>query len=155
MIVLRRSDSATACSASAFERKKRVRWKLVAPIAEKKTKRSTPARSAARSRRTVPSPFTSSSRRGGWSRIVAPRWIDGLDPAHRVPEPVRVAEVGEGDLDVDPLRPEPARIADERANRVPPLEELGDERRAHDARCPRDEDHPARHPTAHARARCT
>ena len=53
-------DSRTACSASAFERKKRVRWNPVAPIAEKKTKRDTPALSASRSRRMVASPLTSS-----------------------------------------------------------------------------------------------
>ena len=50
----------TARSASALARKKRVRWNSVAPIAEKKRKRFTPARSAERSSRTVASPFSSS-----------------------------------------------------------------------------------------------
>ncbi len=45
------SAASTMSSASAFERKKRVRWCRLAPIALKKTKRRTPAPSAARSRR--------------------------------------------------------------------------------------------------------
>ena len=59
------SEAATRCSASALARKKRVRWKLVAPRALEKTKRLTPAASAARSSRWVPSAVTSSTRRGG------------------------------------------------------------------------------------------
>ncbi len=147
MIVERRSDSTTACSARAFDRKKRVRWKLVAPIAEKKTKRSDPGA------------LGGAQQAGGAEavhlleparRLVADRRAevdDGLDPAHRVPEAVRVAEVGERDLYVDPLGAEPARIAHERANGVPALEQLGDERRTDDAGCPRDQDHRWRHPT--------
>ena len=52
--------SATACSASALARKKRARWKLDAPRAEKKTKCSTPARSAAWTMRQVAMPLSSS-----------------------------------------------------------------------------------------------
>ncbi len=57
-----------------------MRWNSVAPIALKKRKRFTPARSAERSSRTVASPFSSSIVPRGWSRIVAARWITVSTP---------------------------------------------------------------------------
>ena len=66
-------EESTARSASHFARKKRVRCAADVFSALKKTKRRTPLRSAARSSRTVASPFSSSIRCGGWSRIVAAR----------------------------------------------------------------------------------
>ncbi len=50
-IVVSSGERATRSSASALDRKKRVRWNVVAPRALKKTNRSTPARSAAEIRR--------------------------------------------------------------------------------------------------------
>ncbi len=55
-----RDDSSTASSASAFALKNRVREWWCAFIAEKKTNRSTPARSAARTSRSVATAFSSS-----------------------------------------------------------------------------------------------
>ena len=59
--VLSSSERCTAASASALARKKRVRWTGVAPSAEKKANRSTPADSAARRRRAVARPLSSST----------------------------------------------------------------------------------------------
>src|SRR6266480_4145015 len=73
-IVVSSREPATARSAKALARKNRVRWNGSAPIAEKKTNRSTPAASAARSRRAVP-------------REVAERELD-VDPV--ATEPARV-----------------------------------------------------------------
>ena len=58
-------EDSTARSATHFARKKRVRCAAPASSALKKTKRRTPARSAACRRRTVARPFSSSIRRGG------------------------------------------------------------------------------------------
>ena len=58
--VVSMSEDSTAFSACALARKKRDCECSDAPIAEKKMKRLTPARSAARTMRRVPSPFTSS-----------------------------------------------------------------------------------------------
>src|SRR3954452_21970662 len=78
--VVWRSDSSTARSARAFARKKRAReWRL-APIAEKKMKRFVRARSAARTSRSVATPFSSSIDARGWSRIAAARWITVSTP---------------------------------------------------------------------------
>ena len=44
--------------------------------------------------------------------------------AHRVAQPARVAEVGERELDPDPVRPEPLRIADQAAHLVALGEQL-------------------------------
>ncbi len=90
-----------------------------ASSALKKTKRRTPLRSAARSSRTVASPFSSSILWGGWSRIVAARWIDGVDPAQRLAHQVGVghlAEVAERDLHVDPPLAQPPRLAHQAAH---------------------------------------
>jgi hypothetical protein len=54
-------------------RKKRARSWSEAPSAEKNTNRSTPVRSAARSRRSVATAFSSSIEARGWSRIAAAR----------------------------------------------------------------------------------
>src|SRR4051812_39737385 len=79
-IVVWSSESSTARSASAFARKKRAReWRL-APIAEKNTKRFVRARSAARTSRSVATPFSSSIEARGWSRIAAARWITVSTP---------------------------------------------------------------------------
>ena len=79
-IVVCSGEESTACSASHLARKKRVRCAAPALSALKKAKRCTPLRSAARSSRTVASPFSSSIRRGGWSRIVAARWTTVSTP---------------------------------------------------------------------------
>src|SRR4051794_40154 len=63
----------TASSASALARKKRDCEYGVAPIAEKNRKRLAPARSAARSRRSVATPFSSSIEASSWSRMAAAR----------------------------------------------------------------------------------
>ena len=78
--VVLRGESSTARSAIALERKKRVRWKVVAFIALKKTNRFAPALSADRSRRRVARPFSSSIVPRGWSRIVAARWTTVSTP---------------------------------------------------------------------------
>src|SRR5437764_2385981 len=76
------SAASTACSAAAFARKKRDCECSEAPIAEKKMKRSTPACSAARTSRSVPSPLTSSivARSRSWSRMAAARWTTVVTP---------------------------------------------------------------------------
>ena len=126
-----------------MERKNRVRWKPVAPIAEKKTKRSTPARSAERSRRTVASPLSSSIVPPGWSRIVAARWITVSTPriAWRIEKGSR--EVAERDLDVDPVLAELPRVADEHAHLVALGEQRGQQLAADHAGCSREQDHAA------------
>ena len=59
---------------------KRVReWRL-APSAEKNTNRRAPARSAARTSRSVATPFSSSIEARGWSRMEAARWITVSTP---------------------------------------------------------------------------
>ena len=73
-VVVRRSASSTACSAIALARCRRLGWCGVAPRAEKKTKCSTPACSAARSSRQVAMPASSSIVACGWSRGEAARW---------------------------------------------------------------------------------
>src|SRR3954465_9230485 len=71
--VVCRAESSTARSASAFARKKRAREWSDAPSALKNTKRLVRARSAARTSRSVATPFSSSIEARGWSRIVAAR----------------------------------------------------------------------------------
>src|SRR4051794_19377499 len=79
--VASRSELATACSASALARKKRERECALAPIVEKKRKRCTPPRSAARSSRAVATAFSSSIEAPpSWSRIAAARWITVSTP---------------------------------------------------------------------------
>ena len=67
-------------AASALARKKRVREWCSAPRAEKKMKRRAPARSAARTSRSVATAFSSSIDARGWSRIDAARWITVWTP---------------------------------------------------------------------------
>ena len=69
---------AHALSASAFARKKRVRWNSVAPIAEKKTKRRRPRLRRAAVARCQAVELL--DRGGGWSRIDAARWITVSTP---------------------------------------------------------------------------
>ena len=90
----------------------------VAPSAEKKTKRSTPARSAASTMRHVAMPLSSSIEPRG---LVADRRgevHDRVDAAHRVAERRRVGEVAERDLDPHALGAQPARVADQAAHRA-------------------------------------
>jgi hypothetical protein len=60
-IVVSSLEASIACWARALARKKRVREKRLAPIAEKKTNRRAPARSAARTSRSVATALSSSS----------------------------------------------------------------------------------------------
>ena len=53
---------------------------------------------------------------------------DGLDAAQRVAEGRRVAEVAERDLHADPLRAQPAGVADEAAHRRPAVDEAPQQR---------------------------
>ena len=131
-MVVSSGEERTRSSASAFERKKRVRWKLVAPRALKKTNRRTPACSAAASRRWVPSAVISSTFRGGWSRIAAARWMTVSTPRTAFRSPRGIAEVGERELDADALGPEPPRIADEAADLVALVQQHRQQCRAHD-----------------------
>ena len=110
-----------------------MRWNSVAPSAEKKTKRSTPARSAARSSRAVASPFSSSIRRVG---LVADRRREvdhRVDAAQRLALQMAVAEarqVAERDLHLDPLAAQPARVADQARTSSPRLEQQRQQRPA-------------------------
>ena len=88
----------------------------VAPIAEKKTKRFAPARSAARTSRSVATAFSSSIEACGWSRIAAARWTTVSHAAQGVAERGRVGQVAERDLDAHALVAEPARVAHEAAH---------------------------------------
>ena len=104
-----------------------------APSAEKKTKRSTPARSAACTIRHVATPLSSSIEPAGWSRIAAREVHDGAHAAQRVAEGGRVGEVAERDLHAHALGPEPARIAHEAAHRLARGGEAPQQRRADEA----------------------
>ena len=123
-----------------------MRWNSVAPSAEKKTKRSTPARSAARSRRAVARPFSSSTRAWGSSRIAAARWITVSRSAQRLALEVAVAEprqVAERDLHLDPVAAQAARVADQRPHVVPGLEQQREQRPADGSARPGQQDHAA------------
>jgi len=104
-----------------------VRWNVVALIALKKWKRSTPASSAARSRRTLARPLSSSMQR----RLVADRRRqvdDGRHPAQGLAQAVGVgqlAEVAERYLHVHPACSQAPRVADEAAHGLAPLHEQG------------------------------
>ena len=90
-----------------------MRWNSVAPSAEKKTKRSTPralGRPQQPHRRQAVQLLDRG--RGGWSRIVAARWITVSTPRSACAQAgAELGEVAERDLHVDPLRPEPPRLA--------------------------------------------
>ena len=78
--VVCRPLAATAAAALALLRMNRASDWALAPRAEKNTNREAPARSAARTRRTVASPFRASSEPDGWSRMDAPRWTTVCTP---------------------------------------------------------------------------
>jgi hypothetical protein len=68
---------------------------------------------------------------------------DGVDAAHRVPDREGIAEISKGDLDVDPMLPEPLGIPDEDPHPVSLAEQLRQELSADDAGCSRKQDHVA------------
>ena len=105
--------------ASAFARKNRVREWCSAPSAEKNTKRRAPARSAARTSRSVATALSSSIEARGWSRIDAARWITVCTPRSALRNERRIGQVAERDLHPYPVVAQPARIAHEAANRLP------------------------------------
>ena len=109
--VVSSAESITARSASAFERKKRVRELGVAPIAPKNRNRSTPAASAWRSRRAVARPFNSSMLPAGWSRMRGRQMDDRPHAPHRLAQRDRVRQVPERDLHPDAVRAQAAGIA--------------------------------------------
>ena len=114
------SLAATAAAALALLRMNRAPDWAVAPMAEKKTKRDAPARSAARTRRTVASPLSASSEPGG---LVADRraQVDHrVHPAEGVAEAARIGQVAQRQLHPHPVRSEPARIAHQAAHRLGP-----------------------------------
>ena len=73
----------------------------------------------------MPSPFSSSIVPVGWSRMLAARWITVSTPriAWRIENGSR--EVAERDLDVDPVRAEPPRVAHEHAHVLPGSSSIG------------------------------
>ena len=135
------SEALTACSASAFARKKRAREKVDADIAEKKTKRSTPARSAAWTIRHVATPLSSSIEPRGWSRTDAARWITVSHAAHGVPERLRIGEVAEGDLHADTLVAQAPGVTDETPDRLGPGGQPPQQRRADQTGGAGEQDH--------------
>src|SRR3954452_3030677 len=74
------SLATTASSASALARRNRVRSCALAPSALKKTKRRTPAASAAWTMRHVAMPLSSSIEPRGWSRMAAARCTTVVTP---------------------------------------------------------------------------
>src|SRR4051812_47504504 len=78
--VARRPEPSTTRSASALARCRRVRLCVVAPSAERKTKRLTPARSAAPTIRQVATPLSSSIEPPAWSRGEPARWMTESTP---------------------------------------------------------------------------
>ncbi len=150
-IVVSIVEPATRSSASAFARKKRVRWKLVAPSALKKTNRLD-ARLLGRAQQPV------RAERGhlldAARRLIANRGgqVDHrVGAADGVAEAARIAEIGERELHANPLRTESARIANQAADLVARVEQPGQQRGAHDAGPSGEQDHP-RNPTP---AACT
>ncbi len=132
-MVVSSGEVRTRSSASALERKNRVRWKLVAPRALKKTNRSNPGLLGRRDQ-------AMGAERGDLldppRRLVAHRGgevDDGVDAANGVAQAARVAEVGERELDPHPLGTEAPRVADQAADLVSFLEQHRQQRRAHDA----------------------
>ena len=134
-------DASTASSASALARKKRVREWWWAFMAEKKTKRFTPARSAARTSRSVAIAFSSSIEPRGWSRIEAARWTTVCDAAQRVPERRRIDQVAQRYLHPHALVAEAALVAHQGAYRAAVGGEPAQERGADRSRGAREKDH--------------
>ena len=110
-------DSITARSATALARISRARLRVEAPSAEKNTNRSTPARSAARTRRHVATPASSSIEPVGWSRITEARWTTVSTPRSAWRNERWSDEVSERDLHPDPLDAESPGVAHEAAHR--------------------------------------
>ena len=131
--MLRSSASATACSASAFARKKRARWWVEAPSTEKNTKRSTPWRCAARTIRQVAIPFSSSIEPRGWSRIEAARCTTVSTPRIALRNDGGSVEVAERDLHAHALGAQAPGIAHQAANLGPFGEQAPQQRGAHQA----------------------
>ena len=122
------SAPSTMSSASALERKKRVRWCRLAPIALKKMKRAH-ARGLRRAQQPVgaqgvdllePHRGLVTDRRGEVDH--------GVGAAHRVAQAARVGEVGERELHPDAVGPEPLRLTNQAANLVALGQELSEQR---------------------------
>ena len=129
-MVVRSAASATARSASALARCRRPGWCGVAPSAEKKTKCSTPALSAARSSRQVAMPASSSIVACGWSRWEAARWTTTRAPRMAWRKRAGIGQVADRDLDPHALGAEAARVADEAADRLAARREAPQQRGA-------------------------
>ena len=110
-------EAATALSATALARIRRPRLRVDAPSVEKKTKRCTPARSAACTSRQVATPDELLDGAVGLVADDRGQVHDGVHVAQRVAEGEVVAEVAERDLHPDAVGPQPARIADQAAHR--------------------------------------
>ena len=132
-MVVSSEERRTRSSASAFERKKRVRWKLVAPRALKKTKRS---HARALGRREQAMGAECGDLLDAPRRLIAHggREMDhGVDAADRMAQAPRIAEVGERELHAHALGPEATWIADQAADLVALVEQHRQHGRAHDA----------------------
>ena len=90
-------------------------WCATAPSGVSHTKRSAPARSAARSSRPAARPSISSIVARGWSRSPPPG-ARRRDAAQRVPPRRRVGQIADRELHADALGAQPARIAHEAAH---------------------------------------
>ena len=102
--------------------------------------RFAPARSAARTSRSVATAFELLDRA---ARLVADRGRqvdDRVHAAHRVAERRRVGQVAERDLHAHALGPEPARVAHEAADGLARGRQAAQERRADRAGGTREED---------------
>ena len=147
-------DSATARSASALARMKRVR--LCADALWARRRRSAPRRPARR-----PAPCAT-WRRAFSSSIDPPRLVadgggevdDGVDAAQRVAERRRVGEVAERDLHAHALGPEPPRVAHQAAHRPPGGGQARQQRGADVAGGAGEQDHAAGGPQNQCRCSC-
>ena len=111
-------DAATARSASAFARCTRESWCGAAPSGVSHTKRSAPARSAARSSRAAARPSISSIVARGWSRSRRRQVHDDAHAAQRMPPRRRIGQVADRELHAHALGAQPPRIAHEAAHRL-------------------------------------
>ncbi len=126
-----------------------MRWAAEALRALKKTNRRTPLRSAARSSRTVASPFSSSIRFGGWSRIVAARWTTVSTPrsAWRTRYGSDISpEVAERDLHIDPPLAQAPRLSHQAAHVLAPLQQQRQQSRSDAPGGAGQQQHGAHHP---------
>ena len=92
--------------------------------------RFTPARSAARTSRSVATASSSSIEPPGWSRIAAARWTTVSTPRIALRNDAGFAQVAERDLHAHALGPEPARVAHEAADGLAGGRQAAQERRA-------------------------